>query len=432
MIANNRCVIVFALLMIFAGAVFAGADSAGRNAYSLVDCITKALDNHPKLGVYQQKTKQQKENLRAVSAGNLPQVDAVAGYDRFSYLSQAKQRSSGGSYDDYQADIVVTQPLFSGGKITSEKQAVRRSFEAAELDFFVAREEVIYNVKSAYYKLVFAQDLVKSKAELLEYAQSSYDTAFDLHKRAKEPRKEELLRLKVQLNEIRQELIAAQESLTVAKKTLLNAMGLDTDGFVKIQSLREDIFFTESLPVKTADNYAILEISEKIKGAAELIKTAKSAFYPQLDARYSYGYQWGEFSEPGDPDWIAGVAVNFNIWDWGKTKAEVRQAQAYKQELESYKNLLSQQLDLEIESAQLKYESALTRFEIARTSLEQAKESLDIYEKRYQDTLATSVEFLDAQKAFSQAQVNYLRAKLDMRLAKAEIVKIAGKGHEYQ
>jgi outer membrane protein TolC len=44
--------------------------------------------------------------------------------------------------------------------------------------------------------------------------------------------------------------------------------------------------------------------------------------------------------------------------------------------------------------------------------------------------LVTSVELLDAQKAFSQAQVNYALSVLDMRLAKAEIEKIAGKGYD--
>jgi outer membrane protein TolC len=44
--------------------------------------------------------------------------------------------------------------------------------------------------------------------------------------------------------------------------------------------------------------------------------------------------------------------------------------------------------------------------------------------------LATTVELLDAQKAFSQALVNYAASILDMRLAKAEIEKIAGKGYD--
>jgi len=423
---------LFAMLFFLtaAGGVFAQEESIDQKALSLDDCISQALKRHPKLNIYDRKTDQKKEKLHGVTAESLPQVDAVASYDRLSYVTQAKQRYLGGSNNDYQADIVVTQPLFTGGKITSQKNSARYAIDAAEQGYLAAREDVIFGVKAAYYKLIFARDILRSKKELLKYAQVSYDTALDLHKRTKTPREETLLRLDVQINEVRQELITAQDSLKIAQKVLLNAMGLDSNGSIEIQDLKDDFFFTEDAPVEVANNYEILKASKEVKEADELIKIAKSDFYPQLNAQYSYGYEWGSWSEEGYTDWIAGIAVDFNIWDWGKTKADVKQAKAYKAELQSYENLLSQQIDLELESARLKYESASKRFEIAKTSYDQAKRSLGLFESRYRDALVTSVELLDAQKAFSQAQVNYALSMLDMRLAKAEIKKIAGRGYD--
>ena len=184
------------------------------------------------------------------------------------------------------------------------------------------------------------------------------------------------------------------------------------------------------MPVDVADNYEILRLSKELKEADEQIKIAKSGFYPQLNARYSYGYEWGDWSQDGQTDWIAGVVIDLNIWDWGKTRADVKQAKAYKDELSSYKNLLSQQIGLELESARLKYDSAHKIFEIADTSFEKAKRSLDLFQSRYRDALVTSVELLDAQRAFSLAQVRLASSMLDMRLAKAEIEMIAGKGYD--
>jgi outer membrane protein TolC len=40
----------------------------------------------------------------------------------------------------------------------------------------------------------------------------------------------------------------------------------------------------------------------------------------------------------------------------------------------------------------------------------------------------TSLELLDAQEAFSQAQANYALAVLEMRLTGAEIRRLAGEG----
>jgi len=430
MMSINRFILALIFSLICAGAVFADDSLSEQKTHSLDDCISQALKIHPKISIYTYKTNQKKEKLHSVTAEYLPQVDAVASYDRLSYVPQMKQRFIGDSHDDYQADVVVTQPLFTGGKITSQKQSARYGVDAAQQGYLAAREDVIFGVKAAYYELIFARDIMRSKEDLLKYAESSYNTAVDLNKRTKVPREETLLRLEVQVNEVRQGLITAQDGLKIARRTLLNAMGLDSNGSIEVEDLKDDYSIPDAMPVDLANNYEILKLSKEVKEADEQIKIAKSGFYPQLSARYSYGYEWGDWSQGGDTDWIAGVAVNFNIWDWGKIRADVKQAKAYKGELQSYENLLSQQIGLELESARLKYESASKRFEIANTSFEQAKRSLDLFESRYRDALVTSVELLDAQKAFSQAQVNYALSMLDMRLAKAEIEKIAGKGYD--
>lgn len=425
-----RYMLALIFLMVCVGSAFAGNSAANKEIYSLDDCISQALAVHPKIKMYEHKSEQKTERLRSVTAENLPQVDAVASYDRLSYITKEKQRYLGGSNDDYQADIVVTQPLYTGGKITSQKQSARYAVDAAEQGYLAAREDVIFGVKAAYYKLIFAQEIMRSKEDLLKYAESSYNIALDLHKRTKTPREETLLRLEVQVDEVRQELITAQDAVKIAPKALLNAIGLDSGGSIEIQDLKNDYFIAENMPVELANNYEILKLSKEVEEADEEIKIAKSGFYPQLNARYSYGYEWGDWSQEGDTDWIAGITLDFNIWDWGKTKADVRQAKAYKEELVSYENLLNQQIGLELESARLKYESASKRFKIAKKSYEQAKRSLDLFEGRYRDALVTSIELLDAQKAFSQAQVNYALSMLDIRLAKAEIEKIAGKGYD--
>ena len=430
MMSISRYTLAIIFLMVCFGSVYASDNAVGQKIYSLDDCISQALRSHPKVSIYTYKTDQKKEKLRSVTAEYLPQVDAVASYDRLSYVPQVKQRILGGSNDDYQADVVVTQPLFTGGKITSQKQSARYGVDAAEQGYLAAREDVIYGVKAAYYKLIFARDIMRSKEDLLKYAESSYNIAVDLNKRTKVPREETLLRLEVQVNEVRQELITAQDGLKIARKVLLNAMGLDSNGSIDVEDLKDDYSIPDEMPVDVANNYEILKLAKEVKEADEQIKIAKSGFYPQLNARYSYGYEWGDWPQEGDTDWVAGIAVDFNVWDWGKTRADVKQAKAYKDELQSYANLLSQQIGLELESARLKYESASKRFEIAKTSFEQAKRSLDLFESRYRDALVTSVELLDAQKAFSQAQVNYALSMLDMRLAKAEIKKIAGKGYD--
>jgi outer membrane protein len=255
----NRYVLLLLLSSACVNQVFAKVSGIDQKIYSLDDCISQALKTHPKISIYGRKADQKKERLRSVTAEYLPQVDAVASYDRLSYVSQAKQRYLGGTNNDYQADIVVTQPLYTGGKITSQKSSARYAIDAAEQGYLAAREDVIFGVKSAYYKFIFARDILGSKEALLKYTQASYDIALDLNKRTKTPREEVLLRLEVQLNEARQELIAAQESLKIEQKALLNAMGLDSNGSIDVQGLKEDFFLNKDTTVDVANNYGKIQ-----------------------------------------------------------------------------------------------------------------------------------------------------------------------------
>lgn len=421
--------LLFLMLLAGTNPLFAQEAIVSQDGFTLDDCIAEALANHPQMSIYEQKLRQKKSRLSAVIAENLPQVDATASYDRLSYVTSLKKRNLGNSNNDYQADLVVTQPLFTGGKILAQWRSARYAVDAAEQGFFATKEDVIYNVKAAYYKLAFARDILQSKEELLKYAELSYDTALDLHKRTKIPREETLLRLAVQVDEIRQELITAQIGLRIEQKSLLNSMGRDSSGTIEIRELKDDQSFPVDMPIDISQNPIILKTATEVKEAEQYIKIARSDFFPQIRAHYNYGYEWSSLPD-GHSDWTAGVAIDFNIWGWGKTKASVNEAKAYRSEIRSYEDLLTQQMDLALESARLKYESASQRFKIAKKSLEQARRSLDLFDSRYRDALATSLELLDAQKAFSVAQVNYAMSILDMRLAKSEIEKVAGKGYD--
>jgi len=393
-----------------------------QRLYSLDDCINEALNHHPNISVYQNKIFQKEEKVQFSKANFLPQVKAIAGYDYLSSVPQAKKQYLGQSNNDYQADLNLKQPIFTGGKLTSENQSNKYALESTKQGYQVARNEIVYNVKTAYYKVAHAQDILKGKAELLKYAQMSFDIASALHKKRKVPREETLLRLEVQLNEIRQEVFSAQEELAISKAILRNTVGMNDDEIVDIKDLNTEVDFNSEIDIEVSKDPRMIKLVNDLKEADEKIKIAKSSYWPQINAHLNYGQEWAHLNER-KADWLVGLTLEFDIFDWGKTKAEVGQARAYRMELQAYQKLANRQIDLELQSARLKYKSAYNKFTIAKNSIVKAKKSLDLFENRYRDTLVTSIELLDAQKAFSQAQTTYATSLFNMRTAKAEIEK---------
>jgi len=403
-------------------------DDTRKEQLTLSDCIQLALENHPKLAIYRAKTSQKERDFHIAKVSGLPIADLDVSYSRLSYVPQAKQRFIGNSNNDYQAEVNVKQPLFTGGRISAGKKASKFSLDASRKDYEVTELEVIYGVKNAYYKLLFAEQVLSIQKELSQHIKSFLEAATELYERRKFPRQETILRLQVQMHESEQEVIIAQKEKDIAKKLLLNTMGLGSDEAITSAEVDEaDLTPAESLEIN--DNPELLRSALEIEKAKELVKKAKSGYFPTVDLIYSHGYEWGNWP-PEKDTWTAGVMVNLPLWDWGDTKASVEKAKAYYNETKSAQDLIFREISFEMEAARLKYESAQQRLQIARVGQDKAKKSLDIFESRYKDGTVTSLELLDAQQSYHRARIRYAQSLLELHLAKAEMEKVAGKEYE--
>jgi outer membrane protein TolC len=253
--------------------------------------------------------------------------------------------------------------------------------------------------------------------------------AEELNRRTKLPREETLLRIRAQVSNARQELISAENNVSVTRSLFFNVIGINDDRQYKVMPVEahsEKVLSKEDVYPGLKNNIELLKLEEEIKKAKESSKIARSINYPQINLLASYGYEWSQFP-PQQDDWVAGITLDMPLWDWHRTKSRIKQAQAYVEETENTKNSSEKQLLYELESAYLNYTANIERAKIAKEGLQYAQKSLSLFEKRYKDATATSIELLDAGQAYLQARLNYIQAELDIRLAKAEIERITGR-----
>ncbi|MBN2190987.1 MAG: TolC family protein [Candidatus Aureabacteria bacterium] len=421
--------------ILFLTALFFGAfvnvtkadEANNEKVYTLEECIDLAVENLPELAAAKSRVKQQEENLRAANTLKLPRLDAEIKYNRLPESIPQKKRYLGESLNDFQADVILRQPLYAGGKTEAEVRAARHALDAVNEEYRIALNNSVFNIKTAYVKLLHALYMLESKEALLKSTQWFYGTALDLNRKTKIPREETLLRIEVQLNQVRQDVISARQDYLTAQKTLLGAMGLDTSGDINIAKLPETAPDKDASLKKTfaQKNPEVLAINNRIKESQAQIQAAKSGYYPEVSALLSYGYEWPGI-DAGGVRWTAGVNMGFSLWNWGQIKAVVKKSMEREHELEANRESLINNLELSLENALLKFKAASAKFEIASGNLELARRSLKLFEKRYHNTTATSIELLDSQKAFSETQAAYATALLEMRIASAEIGKITG------
>jgi outer membrane protein len=112
-----------------------------------------------------------------------------------------------------------------------------------------------------------------------------------------------------------------------------------------------------------------------------------------------------------------GIGVNYSLSSLWKTNAKVVQAKAREKELEASQSQLSDAIKLAVGKAYLNYISSNKKIDVYRVAVEQAEENYRITKNKFDNSLATTTDLLDAEVAQLQARLNYSFAKSDAAVA---------------
>ena len=236
------------------------------------------------------------------------------------------------------------------------------------------------------------------------------------------------MRIEVQVNAVQQELISAQTNVKILKELLVNAMGLPGNNQTEIQITNlfqplPDDSIEYGLDLNTQNNPDLLKLDQELKKASSALDAAQGEYYPQLKLRGSYGYEWATLPPERDT-WSFGLVMTLPLWDWGRIKSKVKQAESYLDEISATKELTGQRISLEAKTAYLDGQSSRQRVAIARESMDKARKSLELFEQRYKDNTATSLEILDAWQSYPLTRLNQAQSILDLRLSQAALEKL--------
>ncbi len=142
----------------------------------------------------------------------LPKINLQGGYTSFREERLIKPRRPGtlevlGFSDQLvTGDIVLTMPLYTGGRLRSEVKAAELITQSAKQQLVRSRTELVFNVSSVFYSMLGHQEVINSmmfsRKALLEHRKTAKQM-FDAQKAAKV----DLLRTEVRLADIEQQVI---------------------------------------------------------------------------------------------------------------------------------------------------------------------------------------------------------------------------------
>jgi len=377
---------------------------------------------------------------------SLSQLTALGTQLSLSMSSSSSQDNLGYIFAEYTslASFNVTQPLLKGfGTDITEAQIriARRGQVAADAGFQAQVEQIISNVVSAYYELIYAQDNLTSQEKSLSLAQELLDdnkirvrvgtmTALDISQTTSEvaSRRDDVLQAR--------QVVIEQEN---ALKRLISDDFADMIGqnIVPLDRPGEDL--TGKPPL--ADMAVALQnradyrqaIAQAEQSKLQLVFSQNQTL-PQLNLIASYGYSglgtnlgnsFNRVTSTDYPQWYVGLSVQV---PFGNRQAIGQRDAAQLQKTETLLQLkkLEQDILVQVNNAANRVQTDQERVDVSRTATEYAKDALLAEQEKLSAGSTTTYTVLQMQRDLAQAETNELRAVADLHESEVELFRVEG------
>lgn len=344
----------------------------------------------------------------------------------------------------YNSDLSlsITQPLLQGFGVTINRAAIERArlgVKRANYDFKAVVLSVIRNVESSYYTLAFAREQLAVRKFSLEVAQKLLDEN-QARLKTGVATNLDVLQSEVGVANARRDLLLAEQSVHDSEDTLLNLIGRfefsSRLGAVRLSDEPvPDITFDRSyaLALANAPDFAANKIlAEQLKLDVEV---AKNNRLPTLDLGAGVGYNGedrdtsgGAFNSAASGDsynWQVDLTLSIP-WGLRAERARYRQAQTNLNRQETFIQQLDQSLLLQVRSAVRAVETNRETLAVSTLTTELSQKQFETEKARYDAGLSTYRFVEDSRRDLDTARVNELLAKVNLRIALAELARLEG------
>ena len=380
-----------------------------------------------------------KEATAAVAEANerrLPEVSVSASYLYLPVqptinLKSDTARRGGPKVNQAMYGILnASLPIYTGGKLKYGIESAKYLQQATKLDAAGNKQAVIINTIDAFSNLYKARAAVALVKENLGQSNQRVKDFSNLEKNGIVARND-LLKVTLQSSNIELTLLDAQSNYKVASVNMALMLGVPEQTLLIADSASlqkngdiKNIEEYEQLALQSRNDVGALSLRKK---AAELgIKSVRTDYYPTLAA--TAGYIAADI-----PGFLTitnavnvGVGVKYNLSSLWKTKSKIAQAEARVEQYSTSQDILNDNVRLQINQAYQAYIVSQKKIEVLQKAVEQATENYRITKNKYDNSLSTTTDLLDADVAQLQAKLNVSNATADAVVAYNKLLQAAG------
>ena len=339
------------------------------------------------------------------------------------YFHPALSTSLGASASWRLYDFGLTDANVAAAELSAESSVA--SIDSSALD-------VRLNVEAAYLEAVARNRLVKVAAATVKSEEQHLDQARRfVAAQAHDPI----------------EVAQAQARFANAKAAMAQAQGNEATALANLRAaigyvqLQQALVVDPNWPVPPAEDPPdlkalvesarehrpeIVAFDKQLQSADASVTAAHAERRPVLSASAQTAWTPNQFDWEPQPSWTAGLNLSWALWDGGKSRADVRVANANVLNVAAQRDALLVSVTSALDSARAQIVTNRAAVDASNEAVTAAQVQLKLSEARYAQGLGSQIELADAQTAVTTAEGNLVLAEFQLADEWAQLRRALG------
>ena len=342
----------------------------------------------------------------------------------------------------YLAGITLTQPLYAGGKIVAGHRLAKIGEEAAGEQLRKTKTEVIYDADNAYWSYVS----VLEKQKMMEVLSARMDTLFSQVGASIEAGMavdSDLLTVKAKRSEILYQKQKVESGVRLCRMALCRIVGVPFDTQIEVADPMSGDSPRIDTEVDIVGRPEMKLLQSQVDAAKQQVRMTRGDWLPSLAIVGGYvnfgNIRMKTMVDAGDGTFMpyeqkigqglgtAMLSLSVPIFKWGQNYYKVRKAKIDVDNalLDLQKN--ERLLTLEANQASMNLNDSYLLLEAAEDAMAEADENLRVMKNRYDASMATLSDLLEAQSQWHQSRSNLIEAITQTRICVTDYLRATGR-----
>lgn len=373
--------------------------------------------------------------LRATRAERLPTLSLNSSGYYVSVVPQltislpgATMSRDMGVHENYQNDLRLSFPLFTGGRISSAIAASTSALEINEALLSADRARLDYQTSLEYFGLAKA-------GKLLESAQSEFERTKIINTDVQSlyaggvADSSDLLEAAIALQRA---TLAVDQSTTnrrAAEIRLVTLLGLDPGEMLNPVEFLSDPVATEPAREISPTKPELRAAEAGIKLQSAYVQQSRSDYFPTLGVYggYSYGRpNLDRFNNTWNDNWVVGANLSWSLNLGGKTSNKTRASKYALTAAQSERDQVRENLNRDLRLAHEQLKLAFQRYRNSQIQFRLSSDNFRLSQEKLRNGTMSANRLLEVEADLSAADSELAAALVDYYLARSAYLYIAG------